>query len=122
MLVGIFPTVTTLGELLAPRISPGDIWAHIQIVHPSPCHSQLKTCQNSLVIMGIKCGKLSASNPSKITIHPSIHHVLCLSLHPSVHCPFCPSICQTTNVSKSQMKSPVLVWDEKPVKNNGKNP
>ena len=34
MLVGIICTVSSLGELLAPRISARDIWAHIQIVWP----------------------------------------------------------------------------------------
>ena len=31
LLVGIIPTITTLGELLGPRIRARDIWAHIQI-------------------------------------------------------------------------------------------
>ena len=35
IVVGIVPTVTPLGELLAPRISARGIWAHTQIKYRS---------------------------------------------------------------------------------------
>ena len=47
--MGIVPTITPLGELLAPHISARGIWAHIQIhlcVHLSFTPRQMLQCTN----------------------------------------------------------------------------
>ena len=46
MLVGIIPTITALGELLALCISARDIWAHIQI----PVPKQILTEQHNVML------------------------------------------------------------------------